>query len=259
MRATISQKFAIGLLLLAVAQCGSAQTGQLVLPEGTQLRVRLEQDLSSATAEVGQPVQLSATEDVKVGDAVVIKQGAAVVGIVTDAVHKRRLGRTGKLDFAIERVVATDGTSIPLRYSPLKREGGSRGLATGIITAGAAAVFWPAAPVFLLIQGKDVTVHRGMEIQSFTDQTFTLRNATTTASNSATVQASASPVTVQVTSQPEGAEVEIDGAFVGSTPASLQMTPGLHNIVVKRGSATWRRDMQVQAGNFVPVNAILSR
>ncbi len=30
---------------------------QIQIPEGTKVRVRLEQDLSSATAEEGQPVQ----------------------------------------------------------------------------------------------------------------------------------------------------------------------------------------------------------
>jgi hypothetical protein len=260
MRATKFQKLTLGLLLGAASARCLAQASQMVLPEGSKMRVRLEQDLSSATTEEGQPVQLSVTEDVKVGDTVVIKQGTAVVGTVTQAVHKRRLGRTGKLDFSIERVVAADGTSIPLRYSPLKKDGGSHALATGIITAGAAVAFWPAAPFFLLIQGKDVTLHRGIEVDVFTDQTFTLRNAAAIASSEAAPSASAgSPVAVQITSQPQGAEITIDGAFVGSTPATVQMTPGLHRISVKRGRAAWERDMQVLSGNVVPVNAILSR
>ena len=57
--------------------------------------------------------------------------------------------------------------------------------------------------------------------------------------------------------QPAGADIEIDGAFVGSTPGTLQMNPGLHHIAVKRGHSSWQRDIQVQAGNVVPVNVIL--
>jgi len=255
MKASKIQKAAVGLLLCGASLQSLAQTSQLTMPEGTKIRVRLEQNLSSATAEEGQPVQLSVADDVRIGDTVVIKQGAAAVGTVTLAVKKRRMGRTGKLDFSVDRVVAEDGSSIPLRYSPQKRDGGSHSLATGIITAGVGVAFWPAAPFVLLIQGQDATLHRGMEMDVFTDQTFAMKNPAATPAT--TQPASAPAVAVQVTSQPQGAEIEIDGAFVGNTPGTVQMTPGLHHITVKRGRSFWQRDMQVQAGNLVPVNATL--
>jgi len=197
--------FAVSLLICAVSAPVWAQSNDTVLPEGTKIRVRLEQELSSATAEQGQPVELSVAEDVKVGDTVVIKQGAAVVGTITEAVPKRHMGRTGKIDFSIDRVVSTDGTSIPLRYSPIRKEGGSHGLATGLLTAGAWVAFWPAAPFVLLMHGKDVTIHRGIEVSVFTDQTFAMKNAApapAAAAPSIVSAAAATPVAVQVTSQP---------------------------------------------------------
>ena len=83
----------------------------------------------------------------KVGDTVVIPQGAPDVGMITQAVPKRRMGRTGKLDFSVERVIAADGNSVPLRYTINKKEGGSHAVSTGILTAGAAVVFWPGPRV----------------------------------------------------------------------------------------------------------------
>jgi len=263
MTPTNFKKFAVSLLICAVSAPIWAQSSDTVLPEGTKIRVRLEQDLSSATAEQGQPVELSVAEDVKVDGVVIIKQGGSVVGAITESVPKRHMGRTGKLDFSIDRVVTVDGTSIPLRYSPIKKEGGSHGLATGLLTAGAWVAFWPAAPFMLLMHGKDVTIHRGIEVDVFTDQTFAMKSAPAPATVAAVPVPAAVPVSVpvavQVTSQPSGAEITLDGAFVGSTPATLQMTPGLHRISMKRGQSTWERDMQVQAGNIVPVNATLSR
>lgn len=256
MKTTILQKITVGIIVTVISSHCIAQTNQITLPEGTRIRVRLEQDLSSATAEEGQPVQLAVADDVKVGDALVIKQGSAAVGNITLAMKRRRMGRTGKLDFSIERVITADGSSIPLRYSPHKAEGGSHALATGIITAGAAAAFFPAAPFFLLIQGKDVVLHRGTEVDVFTDQSFSMKNMASLSSPAAS-PGSGNSVAVQVSSKPTGAEIELDGAFVGSTPATLQITRGLHHIAVKRGRASWQRDMQVQAGNIVPVNALL--
>ena len=252
---------------------------QIVLPEGTRVRVRLEQALSSATAEEGQPVNLSVTEDVKVGETTVIAQGATCVGTVVQALPKRRMGRSGKLDFSVERVVSVDGSSVPLRYTPTKKEGGSNALKSGVLTGAAAVVFWPAAPAFLLMKGKDVTVNKGVTVDVFTDQRFVLQAkapimppaGTTTLQPTGQAGAPAAgpaaatgvPVpkaapaasTVSIKSDPDGAEIELDGAFIGSTPTTLQIPAGAHAIVVKKGAASWTRTIQIQPGSNVTIQA----
>ena len=52
--------------------------------------------------------------------------------------------------------------------------GQSHAIATGIVTAGVAAAFWPAAPVFLLRKGSDVTINRGVSFDVFTDSNHLL-------------------------------------------------------------------------------------
>jgi hypothetical protein len=145
------------------------------IPEATKVRVRLEQPLSSATAEEGQPVQLAVSEDVKVNDAVVIVHDAVVNGTVVQSVAKRRMGRTGKLDFSIDNIVLADGGKVPVRYSVVKKEGGSHATSTGIITAGVAVLFWPAAPFVLLRKGKDTIYNKGMTFEVFTDAAYTAK------------------------------------------------------------------------------------
>ena len=266
-------------LLFAAVLCAASSVAfaQVILPEGTQVRVRLEQSISSATAEEGQAVNLSVADDVKIGDTIVVAQGSSCVGTITQAVPKRRMGRTGKLDFSIERIVAVDGTSVPLRYSPTKKEGGSKAATTGALTAGAAIVFWPAAPVFLLMKGKDVTINRGIVFNVFTDQRFTLNpKAVTIAPAGATTVQPAQPVTtpapaptpvappppppatVTITSDPAGADIEVDGTFIGNTPTTLQMAPGPHSFLIKHGTATWTRTVQIQAGGTITLSAPLT-
>lgn len=54
---------------------------------------------------------------------------------------------------------------------------------------------------------------------------------------------------VAINSQPEGADIEVDGNYVGSTPSTLPMTPGRHKIVVrKRGFQDWERQIQFMGG-----------
>jgi hypothetical protein len=235
----------VAFILLSVLGCSA----QGVLPEGTKLRVRLDQNISSATAEEGQIVELSVTDALKVGDTIVIPEGARVTGTITQAQEKRRMGRAGKLDFSIDRVKSADNQWIPLRYTVTRKSGQSHAMSTGILTAGAAVVFWPAAPVFLLRKGNDITINRGTAFDVFTDANHTV--GATTAAPASTSAA------ISVTSSVAAADIEVDGAFVGNAPATLQLSPGQHSIVVKHGTKSWQRTFQVNAGSTISLNATL--
>lgn len=57
-------------------------------------------------------------------------------------------------------------------------------------------------------------------------------------------------------SQP-GADIEIDGNFVGNTPSTVSVVAGQHTITVKKkGYAAWSRTMMVSGGS-VHLNADL--
>ncbi|MBI2679128.1 MAG: PEGA domain-containing protein [Candidatus Koribacter versatilis] len=64
---------------------------------------------------------------------------------------------------------------------------------------------------------------------------------------------------VSLSSAPTGADIEIDGAFVGSTPSSVELTAGDHVVVVKKsGYKPWERKVRVSAGD-VNLSAELER
>ena len=220
--------------------------------------MRLDQQLSSATAEEGQPVALVVAEEIKIGDTVVIPEGASVKGTVVQAVPKRRMGRTGKLDFSIDTLLMPDGGKIPLRYQIQKKEGGSHAVRTGVITAGVAVVFWPAAPFMLLMKGKDTTYNKGMALDVFTDSKYTLKPAAAAAPPASAVAAAAAEKTaVSFTSDPPGADIEIDGGFVGSTPSTVSLGPGKYAVKISKGSKVWERSVLVRAGSTQNINATL--
>lgn len=82
------------------------------------------------------------------------------------------------------------------------------------------------------------------------------------AAASAAPNAVASPVAVQmrapelaakldVSSTPAGADIEIDGAFAGSTPSSLSLGTGEHTVAVKKsGYRSWERKIKITGGNI---------
>jgi hypothetical protein len=70
----------------------------------------------------------------------------------------------------------------------------------------------------------------------------------------ATTQASLS-----IESTPSGADIEIDGAFVGNAPSTINIGPGSHQIVVKKkGFTDWTKTLNVTGGT-VHLNAELER
>lgn len=55
---------------------------------------------------------------------------------------------------------------------------------------------------------------------------------------------------VHISSNPAGADITVDGKFVGSTPSTLQLAPGDHTIAVeKNGFAVWNRTVHVVPGD----------
>ncbi|MFZ0396009.1 MAG: PEGA domain-containing protein [Terracidiphilus sp.] len=55
---------------------------------------------------------------------------------------------------------------------------------------------------------------------------------------------------VTIDSVPPGADIEVDGGFVGNTPSTITVAPGAHEITVKKtGFADWTRKMNVTGGS----------
>jgi hypothetical protein len=61
-------------------------------------------------------------------------------------------------------------------------------------------------------------------------------------------------------STPPGADITIDGRYVGSTPSVVSLGVGTHVVEVSlAGFAQWKRDLTVSPGSTITVNAILEK
>ena len=64
--------------------------------------------------------------------------------------------------------------------------------------------------------------------------------------------------TVSFSSEPNGADIYIDGKFVGQTPATISVQPGSHVVVVKAtGRKNWQRDLEVLRDSQVALRPVL--
>jgi PEGA domain len=65
---------------------------------------------------------------------------------------------------------------------------------------------------------------------------------------------------LSVASVPDGADIEVDGSFVGNTPSDVQVTEGEHTVTVKKaGFKDWERKLKVSGGSSVHLNAELEK
>jgi hypothetical protein len=240
---------------------GSAPTPNTLL-EGTPVKLRLGETISSETSKTGQQVPFEVTEEVDVQGVPVILKGAAALATVTDAEPKKRMGRGGKLDVNIDSVRLADGEKAQLKASEDNKAGGHVGAMTGAIVA-TSIVFFPAAPLFLFMHGKEVNIPKGTEITAFVEGDMRLQMASFTSPSTAPPVAgsasitTAAPATASLTveSSVPGADIEVDGNFVGSTPSTVSVMPGQHMITVKKkGYVDWSRSMNV-SGSAVRLNA----
>jgi hypothetical protein len=236
-----------------------------VLEDGTPVRLRINRTVSSADAHVGDTIDFEVLEDVLVDNVLVIPKGGLAFATVTEAQAKRRMARGGKLDINIDYVRLVDEEKAALRAVKEVKGGGHTGAMTGGIVA-TSLVFFPAAPFFLFMHGKDITIPKGTEITAYANGDMKLDVAKFRPPPAVPVAASAPPVPaassaaeaqLEVSSVPPGADIEIDGNYVGSTPSTVGVTSGQHEISVKKtGFKPWERKISVSTGQ-VNVDATL--
>lgn len=237
------------------------------LVEDTPVRLTINRTVSSATARVNDKIDFDVVEDVKVGDVIVIPHGSTAIATVTAAQPRRRLGRSGKLNLNIDYVQLASGEKAALRAV----QGGNGGDHKTAVTSAVIAtgiLFFPAAPIFLFIHGKDLTIPKGTEITAYIAADTVLdpakfgnaQNADTANATSMTQPNSAATSSIIVKSTPDAADITVDGKFMGSTQSTLQIIPGEHTISIeKSGFKTWTRVLTVNENGSVTVEATLEK
>jgi PEGA domain-containing protein len=245
------------------------------LEDATPVKLRINRTISSADAQVNDTVDFEVLEEVKIHDVIVIPRGGTAWGTVTEAQPKRRMGRGGKLDINIDNVRLTSGEKVALRAVKDVKGGGHQGAMTGAIVA-TSIVFFPAAPLFLLVHGKDITIPKGAEITAYVNgdipldpKKFVTPPAATEAGAAAAQSSDANPSqngldaalsTVEIKSTPDGAEITVDEKFFGNTPSTLRLPAGDHKIrLEKPGFKTWERTLTLGAGATATLSPTLEK
>lgn len=135
-----------------------APQAELLLPEGTDVPLQFDEDISSKTAAEGDEVEFVLAEDVKVGDVVVIKAGAKAEGEVTNAQKAGMMGKAGQLNVRLN-YLKVGGVKVRIR--------GTKGKEGESGTTGAIVLTVLFGPIGLIKHGKDIDIKRGTALKAY--------------------------------------------------------------------------------------------
>lgn len=198
------------LCLLGASQCIAADMIK-VLP-GTEVRLHLNEVLSSKLVRKGQSFKLVVEKDVRVRGQVVVPKGTLASGIVVRTSASSVGGKPGEVYVRVEYLIL-NGQRIALFSGSGQRGKGSDGAAV-VLTA----LF---GPIGILTRGKEVVFPVGMPFLAYIDQAFevpvdTLIN-TSVEKVSALPNAVNTEAQVQTSTTPENA-VRIDNVETNDKP-----------------------------------------
>lgn len=132
--------------------------GAFIIRQGTEVRMTLEEELSSKTARVGQRFRLRVAEPVRAQGRLVVPAGTPGVGEVTRVDRKGAFGKSGKLDV---RVLHLDLGENRIRLTGSNSDEGESGTAATVAVAVVAGVF------SAFVTGKSAVLPVGMQLVGY--------------------------------------------------------------------------------------------
>ncbi len=157
--------FALALASSLVLMTPMAALADLIkLEQGTPVRLKLIDSVSSGRNKEGDSVSFQVAEDVMGPDdkTILIKEGAPAWGSVSMLQERALAGQKGEISLTIEGTKAIDGKKVPLRAS-LNRQGASK---QGTTLALALCVSW----LFVFMKGKDAQIPAGAPVTAYIDR-----------------------------------------------------------------------------------------
>ena len=98
----------------------------------------------------------------------------------------------------------------------------------------------------------------GKEILSARASEPTMAQPETAPEDSSQAEPAMPPASIVVKSTPPGCDINIDGKYMGSTPSTIQLTPGDHLVSIEKENLTpWQRTMTVTSGGSSNIDATL--
>jgi hypothetical protein len=247
------------------------------------VRLKLHNVLTTENVVKGDPIDFDVAEDVVVATHMVIQKGAPARGKVIGVKGAgKRNAKDASVTFQFVSVRSVDSQDITLRVRPDKsKKSESKG---NEVEANDPLPGYPQ---------RVIGAEKGKEYAAYVDVSATVNvpdtppvappitpvatppptpvnppgptppastSGLTPAASTPSIAVPEEPASVNFNSDPPGADILIDGALVGSTPATLHVDAGRHVIQLRVGGyRSWTRNMVVEPGSSPSIRATLEK
>lgn len=245
---------------------------QVRVRDGQEVRLLLHNILTTESVEKDDTIDFDVAEDVVVNGHTVIVKGAPAMGkVVRVKGAGKKKAKDASVTFRLVSVRAVDNQQVQLRKNPYKdkKKGDSKeneieedqaipGLmerAVGAEKGKMYIAFLDQSPVINVAETPTTPPPTPPTGQTATQPT----NQPPQPAPPTGILAQ-EPAVVDFVSDPSGADIMIDGNFVGNTPSTLQVTAGRHAIELRlSGYRSYTVTMRVDAGSHPRISKTLEK
>ena len=149
----------------AATQSGSGD-GMVGVADGTEVEIQLTNNASGEELKVGDIVDFVVVKPVVVNGVTIFEKDAGARARITTAKRAGHWGKAGKLEWAMQDVLAVDGNRVPARFTQ-RKIGDSKGGTVAVAAVATTVFLGPVGLLWGLKKGKPAVIPAGNRYSVF--------------------------------------------------------------------------------------------
>ena len=140
--------------------------GMVNVPDGTEIEIQLTNNASGEELKVGSIVDFTVVRPVQINGVTIFEKEAGARARITTAKRAGHWGKAGKLEWAMQDVLAVDGNRIPARFTQ-RQIGDSKGGTVAVAAVATTVLLGPVGLLWGLKKGKPAIIPAGNRYSVF--------------------------------------------------------------------------------------------
>ena len=140
--------------------------GVVSVPDGTEVEIQLTNNASGEELKIGDVVDFVVVNPVQLNGLTIFEKGAGGRARITTAKRAGHWGKAGKLEWAMQDLMATDGNRIPARFTQ-RHIGDSKGGTVAVAAVATTVFLGPLGLLWGLKKGKPAIIPAGNRYSVF--------------------------------------------------------------------------------------------
>lgn len=140
--------------------------GTVNISDGTEIEIQLQTTASGEELKVGDVVDFAVVRPVQVNGWTIFEKDASARARITTAKRAGHWGKAGKLEWAMQDVMASDGSRVPARFTQ-RQIGDSKGGTVAVAAVATTVFLGPVGLLWGLKKGKPAIIPAGNRYSVF--------------------------------------------------------------------------------------------